>query len=69
MTTIEGGSSEFIILHFNPFPMSRFKVLKTVDLKGLIEHWKNDGFKKIVTMVGAGISTCKFYQHSQNGSL
>lgn len=39
--------------------MSRLKVLKTVDLKGLIEHWKDVGFKKIVTMVGAGISTCK----------
>lgn len=38
--------------------MLRFKVLKTVDLKGLIEHWKDGGFKKIVTMVGAGISTC-----------
>lgn len=35
------------------------QVLKTVDLNGIVEHWKNNGFKKIVTMVGAGISTCK----------
>lgn len=34
-------------------------VLKTVDFDGLVDHWKNNGFKKIVTMVGAGISTCK----------
>lgn len=36
------------------------RVLKTVDMQGLIEHWRSGGFKKIVTMVGAGISTCKF---------
>lgn len=33
-------------------------VLKTVDYQGLIDHWNEKGFKKIVTMVGAGISTC-----------
>lgn len=36
------------------------QVLKTVDFDGLIEHWNGHGFKKIITMVGAGISTCKF---------
>ncbi|KAJ6638072.1 NAD-dependent protein deacetylase Sirt2 [Pseudolycoriella hygida] len=41
----------------DPDGQSNVKVLETVDLKGLIKHWKNGGFKKIVTMVGAGIST------------
>lgn len=35
------------------------RVLETVDIDGVIKHWKNGGFKKIVTMVGAGISTCE----------
>lgn len=35
------------------------KVLKSVDFDGLIEFWKETGFKNIITMVGAGISTCK----------
>lgn len=34
-------------------------ILKTVDYKGLVEYWKEKGFKKIITAVGAGISTCK----------
>ncbi|KFB52704.1 AGAP002943-PA-like protein [Anopheles sinensis] len=33
------------------------RVLDTVDIDGVLKHWKNGGFKKIVTMVGAGIST------------
>uniref|UniRef100_A0A182QZB6 Deacetylase sirtuin-type domain-containing protein n=1 Tax=Anopheles farauti TaxID=69004 RepID=A0A182QZB6_9DIPT len=33
------------------------RVLETVDIDGVLKHWKNGGFKKIVTMVGAGIST------------
>ncbi|XP_031634175.1 NAD-dependent protein deacetylase Sirt2 [Contarinia nasturtii] len=33
------------------------KNLKIVDFDGLVDHWKEKGFKKIVTMVGAGIST------------
>ncbi|XP_037047824.1 NAD-dependent protein deacetylase Sirt2 [Bradysia coprophila] len=33
------------------------RILETVDFKGLIKHWKSGGFKKIITMVGAGIST------------
>ncbi|XP_050069214.1 NAD-dependent protein deacetylase sirtuin-2-like [Anopheles maculipalpis] len=33
------------------------RVLETVDIEGVLKHWKNGGFKKIVTMVGAGIST------------
>lgn len=35
------------------------QVLKTIDLDGIVEHWKNNGCKKIVTMAGAGISTCE----------
>ncbi|XP_058813876.1 NAD-dependent protein deacetylase Sirt2-like [Topomyia yanbarensis] len=35
----------------------RRKILETVDIDGVIKHWRNGGFKKIVTMVGAGIST------------
>lgn len=35
------------------------QVLETVDFEGVIKHWKNDGFKNVVLMVGAGISTCK----------
>lgn len=37
------------------------QILETVDFEGVIKHWKNDGFKNIVLMVGAGISTCKFF--------
>lgn len=40
------------------------KVLKTVDFDGFVEHWKEHGFKNIITMVGAGISTCKKSMHS-----
>lgn len=35
------------------------RVLETVNMEGLLAHWKAGGFKRIVTMVGAGISTCK----------
>lgn len=35
------------------------RVLKEVDLEHLVAHWRAGGFKRIVTMVGAGISTCK----------
>lgn len=38
------------------------QVLKTIDFQGLVDHWKGNGFKKIVTMVGAGISTCKKFE-------
>lgn len=40
------------------------QILKTVDFQGLIDHWNKHGFKKIITMVGAGISTCKLKQTS-----
>lgn len=33
------------------------KVLGTIDFAGVMRHWNED--KKIITMVGAGISTCK----------
>lgn len=36
------------------------KVLDTVDFAGVMKHWNEGKFKKIITMVGAGISTCKF---------
>ena len=36
------------------------KVLDTVDFEGVMKHWKEGKFKKIITMVGAGISTCKY---------
>lgn len=36
-------------------------ILKKVDFQGLIDHWQDAGFKKIITMVGAGISTCKIF--------
>lgn len=36
------------------------KLLKSLDFKGLVEHWKDKGFKKIITAVGAGISTCEY---------
>lgn len=39
-----------------------YKVLKSVDFDGLIEFWKETGFKNIITMVGAGISTCKIFK-------
>ena len=42
------------------------KVLKTVDFQGLVDHWKEHGFKNIITMVGAGISTCKFVTKNKN---
>lgn len=35
------------------------RVLKTLDFQGVVDHWKANGFKRIITMVGAGISTCK----------
>lgn len=42
------------------------RLLKTVDMRGLVERWKAGGFKRIVTMVGAGISTCK---HNPNSCM
>lgn len=35
------------------------KVINDLTFDGLIKHWKENGFKNIITMVGAGISTCK----------
>lgn len=35
------------------------QLLKTVDFQGLTDYWNEHGFKNIITMVGAGISTCK----------
>lgn len=32
-------------------------VLDTVDINGVVKHWKAKGFTRIVTMVGAGVST------------
>lgn len=33
------------------------KVIEDLTFEGVANHWKKNGFKKIVTMVGAGIST------------
>ncbi|EDV90511.1 NAD-dependent protein deacetylase Sirt2 [Drosophila grimshawi] len=33
------------------------KVIPELTFEGLLSHWRENGFKKIVTMVGAGIST------------
>ncbi|GAB0087531.1 NAD-dependent protein deacetylase [Sergentomyia squamirostris] len=33
------------------------KVLERVNFDGVMDHWRDKGFKNIVTMVGAGIST------------
>lgn len=38
---------------------SSANILPTVDFKGVLSKWKSGGFKNIITMVGAGISTCK----------
>lgn len=35
------------------------KVLDSLDLDGIVEYIKNRGCRKIITMAGAGISTCK----------
>ncbi|XP_063706952.1 NAD-dependent protein deacetylase Sirt2 [Culicoides brevitarsis] len=43
-------------LHLYSEPDGEF-VLESVDIHGVLKHWKKGGFKKIVTMVGAGIST------------
>lgn len=45
------------------------QILKTVDFDGLINHWNEHGFKKIVTMVGAGISTCMFSGNFLNSTI
>ncbi|XP_004530651.1 NAD-dependent protein deacetylase Sirt2 isoform X2 [Ceratitis capitata] len=36
---------------------SASKVIPDLSFDGFLSHWKSNGFKKIVTMVGAGIST------------
>lgn len=35
----------------------RPQVLESVNIDGVIRHWKKGGFKKVVCMAGAGIST------------
>ncbi|XP_034664910.1 NAD-dependent protein deacetylase Sirt2 [Drosophila subobscura] len=37
--------------------VTKEKVIPDLTLKGLADHWSKNGFKKIITMVGAGIST------------
>ena len=34
------------------------KVIDDLTFEGLAQHWRTNGFKKVVTCVGAGISTC-----------
>lgn len=36
------------------------KVLESVSLEGVVEYMKSDKCKNIITMAGAGISTCKY---------
>jgi len=36
------------------------QVIEDLSFDGLCNHWKKKGFKNIITMVGAGISTCEF---------
>lgn len=38
------------------------KILESVDFNGVLDKWKSGGFKNVITMVGAGISTCKIQQ-------
>lgn len=33
-------------------------ILNPVNFEGVMKKWKSNGFKNIITMVGAGISTC-----------
>ncbi len=40
------------------------QVLEEVSLEGIIKYIKSGKCKKIVTMAGAGISTCKSYLNS-----
>ena len=36
------------------------KILNSLDLDGIVEYIKDRGCKKIITMAGAGISTCRY---------
>lgn len=44
---------------FKKFCFCSSQLIDDLSFEGLCEHWKTKGFKNIITMVGAGISTCK----------
>lgn len=54
--------SLFDVLDIKTSKNNSKQILETVDFDGVIKHWKNGGFKNIVLMVGAGISTCKLFK-------
>lgn len=37
------------------------KILNNLNLDGIVEYIKENNCKKIITMAGAGISTCKYF--------
>jgi hypothetical protein len=37
---------------------TEFQVLRTLDLDGIVDYIKSGNVKNIITMAGAGISTC-----------
>lgn len=39
------------------------KVLEKPDLDSVIKYMKSDRCKNVITLAGAGISTCKFFIH------
>lgn len=45
--------------YFNRNLFDEFQVIEDLSFEGLCNHWNKHGFKNIITMVGAGISTCK----------
>ncbi|EDW24332.1 GL23462 [Drosophila persimilis] len=54
------GISRLLASTLNVGPSStkeKEKVIADLTFKGLADHWRENGFKKIITMVGAGIST------------
>lgn len=60
----EKSKMDFLQRYFKQLGLSADgvnKILKTADFDGLVEYWNEHGFKKIITMVGAGISTCKLF--------
>lgn len=64
MDYIQSLISEKLHLHGDGIPESSSpskKILSTVDVDGVMKRWKSGGFKNIITMVGAGISTCMYF--------
>lgn len=51
------------ICYLNYLSTSLLQVIPELTFEGLSIHWREKGFKKIITMVGAGISTCELTFH------